>query len=132
MIAFGCSITAPEIYERFARPGIEAVAEPGSPVLAYRAMSSLFRSYNLILDRAAPDEDLEALVLVHQDTELVDPGFCAKVREVLADPEVAVAGCIGALGADIMTSTPEHFAGYIKSEQAKWAQVIRESGAKAE
>jgi GT2 family glycosyltransferase len=98
VIAFGCAITAPEVYERFAKPGIDAVAEAGSPVLAYRATSSIFRSYNLILDRAAQREDLEALVLVHQDTELVDPQFCAKVRAALADPEVAVAGCIGALG----------------------------------
>jgi len=98
MIAFGCAITVPEIYERFAQPGIEAAAEPGAEVLAYRATSSIFRSYNLILDRAAAIDDLEALVLVHQDTELVDPRFCTTVREVTADPEVAVAGCIGALG----------------------------------
>jgi hypothetical protein len=98
MIAFGCPITAPEVYVRFAQPGIEAVAEPGAPVFAYRATSSIFRSYNLILDQAAAVEDLEALVLVHQDTELVDPGFCATVRQTFSDPEVAVAGCIGALG----------------------------------
>ncbi len=98
MIAFGCAITVPEIYERFGRPGIDAVAEPGAEVLAYRATSSIVRAYNLILDRAAQIEDLEALVLVHQDTELVDPRLCTTVREVMADPEVAVAGCIGALG----------------------------------
>jgi hypothetical protein len=98
MIAFGCAITVPETYERFAKPGIEAVAEPGAAVLSFRATSSIFRSYNLILDRAAAIEDLEALVLVHQDTELDDPRFCAAVREVMADPEVAVAGAIGALG----------------------------------
>ena len=98
MIAFGCPITAPESYARFAKPGIDAVAEPGATVFAYRATSSIFRSYNLILEKAAAIEDLEALVLVHQDTELVDPAFCATVRQVMADPGVAVAGCIGALG----------------------------------
>jgi hypothetical protein len=98
MIAFGCPITAPESYERYAKPGIDAVAEPDSPVFAYRAMSSIFRSYNLILDKAAAVEDLEALVLVHQDTELVDPAFCTAVRETFSDPDVAVAGCIGARG----------------------------------
>jgi Glycosyltransferase like family len=98
MITFGCPITAPEVYDRFARPGIERVAEPGSAVLAYRAQSSIFRSYNLILDKAAAHDDLEALVLVHQDTELVDPAFCAKVREQLRDPDVGVIGVIGAIG----------------------------------
>jgi hypothetical protein len=98
MIAFGSAITAPEVYERQAGPGIAAAAEPGSAVLAYRATTSIFRSYNLILDRAAAHADLEALVLVHQDTELVDPEFCAKVRRALADPDVGVVGCIGASG----------------------------------
>ena len=37
---------------------------------------------------------------------------------------------IGALGADIGTTTPERFAAYIKSEQAKWAQAIKDSGAR--
>jgi hypothetical protein len=67
-------------------------------VFAYRATSSIFRSYNIILDRAARLEDLEALVLVHQDTEIVDDAFAVKVRDVFADPHVGVAGCIGALG----------------------------------
>lgn len=39
---------------------------------------------------------------------------------------------IGALGADIVTSTPERFAAYIKSEQAKWGQAIKESGARVD
>jgi len=98
MIAFGSPITAPEVYERCAKPGIDRVAEPHSRVFAFRAMSSIFRSYNVILEQAAPLEDLEALVLLHQDTEIVDPDFCAKVREILRDPDVAVAGCIGAIG----------------------------------
>ena len=98
MIAFGCPITAPEVYERRAGRGIAAAAEPGSARFPFRATSSIFASNNLILDRAAACDDLEALVLVHQDTELTDDEFCAKVRAVLADPDVAVAGCIGALG----------------------------------
>jgi hypothetical protein len=98
MIAFGSAITAPEAYERWAQPGIEAAAEPGARVFALRATTSIFRSYNMILDQAAACADLEALVLVHQDTEIVDRDLCAKVRRTLADPDVGVAGCIGATG----------------------------------
>jgi hypothetical protein len=98
MIGFGCPITAPDAYERWAKPGIKAVAEPDSTVFAYRATASIFRSYNLILDKASACAELEALVLVHQDTELVDPEFCAKVRRALTDPDVGVVGAIGALG----------------------------------
>ena len=39
---------------------------------------------------------------------------------------------IAALGADIVTTTPERFAAYIKSEQAKWGQAIRDSGARVD
>jgi hypothetical protein len=98
MIAFGCAITEAKIYERCAEPGIRLVAEPDSEILAYGAAGSIFRSYNLLLDRAAELENLEALVLLHQDAEIVDPDFCAKAREALRDPEVALAGCAGAIG----------------------------------
>jgi hypothetical protein len=98
MIAFGCAITEAKIYERCAEPGIRLVAEPDSEILAYRASGSIFRSYNLLLDRAAELEGLEALVLLHQDAEIVTPDFCAKVREALRDPEVALVGCAGAIG----------------------------------
>ena len=39
---------------------------------------------------------------------------------------------IAALGADIMTTTPEKFGAYIRSEQAKWGQAIKESGARVD
>ena len=98
MIAFGCAITAAKIYERCAEPGIRVAAEPDSEILAYGAAGSIFRSYNLLLDRAAELEQLEALVLLHQDAEIVDPDFCEKAREALRDPEVALVGCAGAIG----------------------------------
>src|SRR3954467_12322945 len=98
MIAFGCSITSPEIYERCAKPGLDLVAEPDSELLEHAAAGSIARSYNLMLEKVAEREDLEALVLIHQDAEIVDPDFCAKVRKALSDPDVGVVGCVGAVG----------------------------------
>jgi hypothetical protein len=98
MIAFACSITSPETYVRCAQPGIRLAAEPDSEVFANQAAGSIFRSYNLILDQAAKREDLEALVLVHQDAEIADPDFCVKLRRALDDPQVGVVGCVGAVG----------------------------------
>ena len=37
-------------------------------------------------------------MLVHQDAEIVDADFCARVRRALADPDVAIVGCVGAIG----------------------------------
>ena len=99
MIAFGCSILTPKTFERYARHGIERARESDSIVFAHAAAGSVARTYNVILDRAAGHPDLEALVLLHQDAEIVDPGLCGKLRAVLADHEVAVAGCVGAVGA---------------------------------
>lgn len=98
MIAFGSSITSPEIYRACAEPGIRRVAEPDSEVFALMAAGSIFQSYNLLLDQAAACENLEAFVLVHQDAEIVDPAFCAKLRTALRDPDVGVVGCVGAIG----------------------------------
>jgi hypothetical protein len=98
MIAFGCSITSADLYERYAERGIRLAAEADSEVLPFASAGSIFRTYNLILDRAAELGDLEALVLLHQDAEITDRDFCEKVRRALADPMVAVVGCAGAVG----------------------------------
>ena len=54
----------------------------------------------------------------------------SEIAKLMASPDARER--IGALGADIMTNTPEQFAAYIRSEQVKWAQAIRESGARVD
>jgi hypothetical protein len=102
VIAFGCAVTDPNVYERHARPGIELAREPDSVVLAQGTtggtVSSIFRNYNLLLDSARELEGLEALVIVHQDAEIVDSDACAKIRDALADDDVGLVGCAGAIG----------------------------------
>jgi Glycosyltransferase like family len=98
MIAFGTSITSPDAYRTYAEPGIKLAAEPDSVIFPFAAAGSIFRSYNLLLDKAAELDDLEAFVLVHQDAEIVSEDFCRKVREAMSDPDVGVVGCVGAIG----------------------------------
>jgi hypothetical protein len=98
MIVFGSAITDSDVYEQYAKSGIRLASELDSVVLAYESTGSLFRNYNLLLDKAAEFDDLEALALIHQDTELVDSDFCDKVREAMTDPDVAIVGCVGAIG----------------------------------
>ena len=98
MIAFGVAVTSLSAYDRYAFPGIQRVAEPDSLVMAHQTAGSIFHNYNLLLDKASEREDLEALVLPHQDTEIVDPEFLTRIRQALADPDVAVIGCAGAVG----------------------------------
>ena len=99
MIAFAAALTDPEAYRRYAAPGIARAAEPDSVVLPFANPAGPARGANLLLEQAGRLEDLEALVIVHETVELTDPGTCATIRATLADPEVAVAGCVGAAGA---------------------------------
>jgi hypothetical protein len=89
MIAYGCIVTEPEPFRRYAEPGISLVREPDSRVYPFASVGTIGRSYNLLLESAAQCDDLEALVILHPHTEITDPGFNARVREGLADPEVA-------------------------------------------
>ncbi len=98
MIAFGVAVTNEEVYQACAAPGIERVREPDSELLLVRERRSLFQNYNTLLERAAQLPNLEALVLVHQDAEIVDGEFVRKVREALASEDVGVVGCVGAVG----------------------------------
>jgi hypothetical protein len=95
MIAFGIAISDPAAYERIALPGIERVAEADAVVLTRDGCDSIRRAYDEIMDEAAALDELEALVLLHQDLELVDETLPARVRRVFSDPR---AGLLGALG----------------------------------
>lgn len=98
MIAFGCAITKPQVYRAGAERGIRLAAEPESEIFALPSIGSIFKSYNALIDKAAGCADLEALVLVHQDTEIVDEDFCRRVRLALDGPDVGLVGCVGAVG----------------------------------
>ena len=98
MLAFGSAVTSPDVYARCAEPGIRLAREPDSVVLARSAEGSIFRNYNAIMEQAAAIDDLEGLVLLHQDAQILDPHFCEKLRAALRDPDVGVVGCVGAVG----------------------------------
>jgi hypothetical protein len=98
VVAIGSAITSSEKYEKYARPGIELASEPDTRVLSFASSGTLFRSYNLLLDEAAKLDDLEFLVLIHQDAEIIDPDFIPKIRAEFEDPDVGLVGCAGAVG----------------------------------
>lgn len=100
MIVFASAVTDPELYARCAEAGVRRLQqhEPSIELVPFASVGSIFRNYNLILDEVADREDLEAVVLIHQDAEIVDPDFCAKIRAALAQPDVGLVGCAGAVG----------------------------------
>lgn len=95
MLAYGTAIGSEQNYRRFARPAIERLAEPDSVILARRGQA-LQTAYNDMLVEAGDLEGLEGLVLIHEDVEVVDSRFAARVRGAFADPLAAVLGVAGA------------------------------------
>ena len=95
MIAYGVCIGSEEKFARFAEPGIARASGPEAVVLKRAGGKSIFTAYNSILDEARELPELEALVLLHDDAELRDPEFEAKVRKLFSDPSIGLAGAIG-------------------------------------
>lgn len=99
MIAFGCATTSEEEYLAYAAPSVARVAEPDSLSLRRHGYDSIHEPYNEMLAEASERDDLEAVVLLHQDLSIDDDAFLAKIRDVLAaSDEVAVIGVAGARG----------------------------------
>jgi GT2 family glycosyltransferase len=98
MFAFGCLVADEDVYRAYALPRMLEVAEPDTLIIERRGATCMFRAYNDILAEAAQREDLEGVVLLHQDVEIIDPDFLFKLRRRFADPEAAIVGPIGGTG----------------------------------
>ena len=98
MIAYGCAIASDQRFRECALPGIERARNPNAPVFEVRGSDCIFRAYNEILDRARADPRVEALVLLHEDTEVHEDLLEAKLRVAFEDPDVAIVGAIGGVG----------------------------------
>jgi len=95
MIVFGCAVTDGDKYRRFAETGIRRAAEPDSALLLRHGAPSIQTAYNSLLQEAGARPDLEALVLLHQDAELLERDLAEKLRICMGDPLVAVVGVAG-------------------------------------
>ena len=98
MIAFGICVGSDDALHRWARPGIARAVGPGAIVFERRGATSIFEAYNSILDEASLAQELEGLVLLHDDPEIRDERLVPKLRAFFADPSVGLVGAIGARG----------------------------------
>jgi GT2 family glycosyltransferase len=102
VFAFGCVISSEEQLELWALPGIRLAAGDDAWVIERRGADSIYSAYNSILEEACGRDDLEGVVLIHQDLEIVDPDALSKLRRRFADPEVGVVGVVGGVGVHAM------------------------------
>jgi len=116
VIAFGCATTDERSFRANAATAIGAVAERDSLLMRrHRTTSSLDGAYNEMIATAAERDDLEGLVLVHQDLGIEDGQFLARLRALLAAvPNVAIVGAtragspreVEAVGGDLIALSP--------------------------
>jgi tripartite-type tricarboxylate transporter receptor subunit TctC len=99
-IALGARARAPTA------PDVPTTAEVGMPDLLIENW------YGMIAPAKTPEQIVAALNRIANEA-IADPG----VKQKLADQGLTVAG-----------DTPEHFRGFIETETAKWAKVIKEAG----
>lgn len=78
-----------------ARRSMERILEPDSLILTRNGHDSIQQPYNEMLEEAAAREDLEMLILMHQDLELLDDSLLERVRPLLADSGVGLVGIFG-------------------------------------
>lgn len=91
-------------------PNIPTMAEAGMPGV------EVVSWFGILAPAGTP-----APIVNFLNTEIVKAMNTPDVRQQMA-----------ALGADVVTNTPQEFAAYISAERAKWAMVVREAGIKPE
>jgi tripartite-type tricarboxylate transporter receptor subunit TctC len=93
-----------------ALPAVPTVAEAGLPVFEVTTW------YGVLAPAGTPQP-----VVARLNAELV---------KILYSPDMK--DKLNAIGTDPVTSTPEEFAAYLRQETAKWANVVRKAGLKAD
>lgn len=79
------------------RSRLAASVQPGLDQILIRAGSGLCSVYNQILESASEQADCEAVVLLHDDTYILDPNFRAKILSAFrSDPSLGIVGVVGA------------------------------------
>ena len=99
VIGFGCAIHSEDKYRALRAARDRAGPRPaGAADRASRANLPRSAPTTSSWTSAAADPRIEALALIHEDTEIRDDRFEERVRWALADPAVAIVGTIGSVG----------------------------------
>lgn len=95
MLVFATYTTNQQTYDNVAGRWIPAL--PPTEVISAQVSDepSVAHGYNAVLDAFANQPNLEAIVLCRQELILLDADIVAKIRKVLIDDNVAVAGVAG-------------------------------------
>lgn len=104
MIVYGVAVADMTVAKRHALRSVMACAGIDSRIVVGDATGGIPTAWNEVLDTAAREPDLEAVVLLHDDTEFSERHLEAKVRAVLGsgdEPDApAILAAAGSRGGD--------------------------------
>jgi SAM-dependent methyltransferase len=113
VIAYAACIADREKFTSICLPGLARVTTSDDVVIEATHPRSIFVAYNEVLDAVRDRDDLEALVLLHEDTEILGTELPSIVRRRLAERDVAILGAVG--GRDVTGlawwNAPQRFGG---------------------
>jgi SAM-dependent methyltransferase len=117
VIAYAACIGDPEKFARICLPGLARVRTAEDLIIEATHPTSIFVAYNEVLDAVRERDDLEALVLLHEDTEILAPHLPDILRAHLAEPDVAILGAVGARGITGLAwwDAPERHGGIVET-----------------
>src|SRR6266496_6247088 len=96
-VIYGCCVGSLEKLERYVLPWVAA-----RPLVIVHGATGIVSAYNRILDLVSRRIGYgDALVLLHDDLEILDPDAETKFLVALADPSVALVGVAGGGGESI-------------------------------
>ena len=99
MIVYGVCAGPSGKFDRIAGPTIERIREQHDELVVLKKQSSIFEAYNEVLRQArVHGDDLDAVVLIHDDVEVCDVDLPDKLRRLFSDVSIGVVGVIGASG----------------------------------
>lgn len=101
MIVYGACVANEAKYSNSVE-SIRTHCDPAPTLLRASTRTSIAEAYNQLLREVRELPDAEALVLMHEDVEILDHQFETKIRRILADRPAV--GLIGAIGGRDVTS----------------------------
>lgn len=90
VIVHGVCVGSWAKFQQYVEPGLS-----GHSVVALGNQTSIARAYNRIIDSLRMDMP-DILILQHDDLEITDPDWVAKLEAVFAEPNVGIVGIAGA------------------------------------
>lgn len=107
VIAYGTCVAHWDRFHAYVEPRVPV----GRPLTVTYGQPSITVAYNKIIDAYRTRGGVDALILLHDDLEMIDPDTEAKVLRAFEDPNVAFVGVAGGRGVFSLAwwEAPERF-----------------------